>query len=118
MDEREPVVRRALLNPLELCLTAIKELIRLPLERYGQTMFQRGVRYERDRTERLTSTAPPLQNPALTEENEFDPDKTPTRRVRPLGPSMLASFDPRVAPTVDLAKERVVPPRDPDPRSK
>ena len=125
VDEQEPLRRRALLNPIELCITAIKTLLRQPLERFGEVMFNRGVRYERDRAERRASGVQPL-NPPVTEAREYDFDKTqvsrpprqrddttPTRPVRSADLEAFAHPDER-----DPAKEAVVPPLRRDPRSK
>ncbi len=125
--------RRALLNPLELCITAIKTLLRQPLERYGEVMFNRGVRYERERMERIASTNPPPDNPAITEERELDLDKTqvghhrrrddttPTRPVRPMDARALIDLEKRAAERArhpHSAEDVVVPPATRDPRSK
>lgn len=121
MSEHEPkpdVRRQALRNPLELCLSAANHALRTILARYGETMFNRGVRYERERMERLyraATSAPPPPNEAQTDELEFDPDRTPPRGVRVWSAEELRVFDfDQVSP----ANEAVVLPREPDPRQK
>lgn len=115
-EEPKSVRRRALLNPLELCLSAIRELLRAPLERYGAVMFNRGVRYERERLEQLHSTLPPAPNPAVSvEPGEWDPDKTPPQPMRILNADQLQALDLNA---VDVAEEVVVLPQQPDPRTK
>ena len=80
------------------------------------------MRYERERMERLASTLPPPHGELpITDEREFDFEKTPVpprrrddttplRPVRPLDLDALAKLDP--------AHEAVVPPTKHDPRAK